>query len=365
MTGHAATVRAIADAVLYEGFMLFPYAKSSLKNQSPWQFGVLMPRGYADASEPSETHTEFLVRPFSETAHVDLTVRFLQIRDEPVEREVALNVELRGGEKAVPFEVDALHGIARVEVVRDGAFRRIRLEIRNETPAPPGADRNEALRFALVSAHAVAAAHDAEFISLLDPPADANDAASRCSNSRVFPVLAGPPGSGQSAQMLLASPIILYDFPAIAEQSRGQTFDATEIDELLLLSVASLSEDEKRAARAASPMTAQLVDRAEALDAETLAALHGRLDVGSGGDERVKIGERILERGSRVRVHPKGRTDVFDSFVEGKTARVTAVHTDFDGKRYVGVVFDDDPASEIHEWYGRSYLYTAAEVEPL
>lgn len=360
------SVRAVADAILYEGFMLFPYTPSSLKNQSPWQFGVVMPEGYSDESEPSSTQTQFLCRAQRPGARIEVTLRFLQILDAPEQREVPFTAQLCEGYMLHPFETGALHGAVRMQIVPDGAYFRVTLDIQNETVAHPGADRTTALRGALVSAHAIVAGEGAEFISLLDPPQEAKDAVSRCRNRRVYPVLAGPPGKGQSAQMLLASPIILYDFPAIAQASRGQTFDATEIDELLLLSVASLSDEERRQARGASPMTAQLVERAEALDAETLASLHGRLDVGSEpGDERIRIGETIVERGSRVRVHPKGRTDVFDSFVEGKTARVTAVHTDFDGQRYVGVVFDDDPASEIHEWYGRAYLYTASEVEPL
>lgn len=366
MSQVADSVREVADAILYEGFMLFPYTPSALKNQSPWQFGVLMPEGYADRSEPSATQTQFLCRAKRPGARIEVTLRFLQIADAPEPREIPFAAELCAGYILHPFETGEVNGAVRMELVPDGAYFRVTLDIQNETAAQPDADRNAALRGALVSAHAIAQGDGAEFISLLDPPEEAKDAASRCRNRHVYPVLAGPPGKGQTAEMLLASPIILYDFPAIAQNSRGQTFDATEIDELLLLTVASLSDDEKRQARGASPMTAQLVERAEALDAETLASLHGRLDVGSEpGDERLRIGEAIVERGSRVRVHPKGRTDVFDSFVEGKSARVTAVHTDFDGQRYVGVVFDDDPASEIHEWYGRSYIYTAAEVEPL
>ena len=36
-------VRAVADAVLYEGYLLYPYRANSRKNQSRWQFGVLGP----------------------------------------------------------------------------------------------------------------------------------------------------------------------------------------------------------------------------------------------------------------------------------------------------------------------------------
>ena len=47
-------VRKIADAVLYEGYILYPYRASAQKNRSRWQFGVVMPPGYA-AADPSET----------------------------------------------------------------------------------------------------------------------------------------------------------------------------------------------------------------------------------------------------------------------------------------------------------------------
>ena len=47
-------VRRIADAVLYEGYILYPYRASAQKNRSRWQFGVLMPPGYT-AADPSES----------------------------------------------------------------------------------------------------------------------------------------------------------------------------------------------------------------------------------------------------------------------------------------------------------------------
>ena len=53
--------RAVADAVLYEGFLLFPYSKSALKNQMPFQFGVIMPDGYGDPSEPPSMRSEFVL----------------------------------------------------------------------------------------------------------------------------------------------------------------------------------------------------------------------------------------------------------------------------------------------------------------
>ena len=43
MSGGWERVRAIADAVLYEGYLLYPYRANSGKNQSRWQFGVVGP----------------------------------------------------------------------------------------------------------------------------------------------------------------------------------------------------------------------------------------------------------------------------------------------------------------------------------
>lgn len=361
-------VRAIADAVLYEGFLLFPYKASALKNQLPWQFGVLMPQGYADPSEATAMQSQMLLAPQPDAGAVEILARFLQIGEGPAEREVPMRVDLREGRYELPFEIDTLRGTLSAEIERDGDLYRLTLRLENRTTTAGSADRNQALRSALVSAHALLTAHEARFVSLLDPPPSASGAAERCVNRGVFPVLVGVPDDGkQTAAMMLASPIILYDFPSIAQQSRVQTFDATEIDELLMLTVASLTDEEKREARATHQYARDLVERAEALDADTQAALHGELTGGlrEPGDETVTIAGTPVRRGSQVRVHPRGRADVWDDIVRGMAGRVCAVHTDFENKRYIGVIFDGDPAGDMHEWYGRSFFYGPDEIEPL
>ena len=59
---HAAQALTVADAILYEGYLLYPYRQSSRKNQARFQFGVLMPPAYAvvDDCEPSAAQTECL-----------------------------------------------------------------------------------------------------------------------------------------------------------------------------------------------------------------------------------------------------------------------------------------------------------------
>ena len=361
------SARAVADAVLYEGFLLFPYAKSALKNQMPFQFGVVMPAGYADPTEPPVQRSQFVVLedPGSQ-AGVQGCYRFLQILEQPVEREIPFDFALEGASVTLPFGIEGLTGEIAVRTERAGATSRITLEIRNTTVSA-AATRNDALRSAFVSAHALLEVSGGAFVSLLDPPEVAATAVATCRNERVFPVLVGEARDQRSAPALLVSPIILYDFPRIAPASRARTFDGTEIDELLMLSVASLTDDEKREARAAHPYVRDLVERAEALDADTQRTLHGELTGGAPepGDERVTISGVTVGPGARVRVHPKRRADVWDELVRGMTGKVNAVHTDFEGNRYVGVVFDADPASDLHEWYGRSFFYAPDEVEPI
>ena len=72
-----------------------------------------------------------------------------------------------------------------------------------------------------------------------------------------------------------------------------------------------------------------------------------------------------VSRGSRVRLRPSRRADAQDLFFADKIARVTSVHEDVDGDQHVGVVLEDDPAADLHDWYGRYLYFAPDEVEPL
>ncbi len=349
-------VRTIADSILYEGYLLYPYTRDSVKNQYRWQFGVLMPPGYADASEPTSFEAHLLGEAFGADASVDVFARFLQaVESETTQHEIALRAPLREGHNSVPFTIQPLRGTLSLDVVQEGRYLHLTVRLENETPFDSfdtragTADRNAALQKALISAQALLCAQSGGFVSLIDPPDEAAQAAAKCKNRRIFPVLVGERASdSRRGSMMLASPIILYDFPAVAPESSGHTFDATEIDELLLLSVASLTDEERRRAGAGDPRARAIVERAEAMDAASLRRLHGR-----------------IVAGQRVRVHPKRRADAFDLFAAGRTARVLRVQEDVEGRNYVAVVFEGDPAGELHEWYGRSFFYDPDELETL
>jgi hypothetical protein len=439
--------RAVADAVLYEGYLLYPYRASSGKNQSRWQFGVLGPQGAADTGigEDDALSAQVLVRA-NGVPSLSGVVRFLQLQHRGAEREVGgryqPTAELSTGsaswlswDEAVeceiaigPFSVTslprtldisipsgsdvevldggrlvrtrrALHGQLDISTERDGDLLRLSFEVRNV--APPAADKDEAIATSMIGTHLLLQVTGGEFVSLLEPPDSAAAAVARCTQHRCFPVLAGPAGAATAAtsntggrdNLILVSPIILYDHPEIAEQSKGALYDSTEIDEILTLRIMTMTDEEKAQARATDPLAAQIIDRCDAMSPEAMLDLHGVLRnphaptqspqlipevpadvdwwdpvadnaVRPGLDAILVNGTRVA-RGSRVRLHPSRRADAQDLFYADKVARVTSVHEDVDGDQHVGVVLEDDPAADLHDWYGRYLYFAPDEVEPL
>jgi hypothetical protein len=162
--------------------------------------------------------------------------------------------------------------VSAIEVA-DGLFR-LTLQVANRTP--PGttapASRDDALLRSLVSTHAILGIRQGEFVSLLDPPGTWREEAAACVNVGTWPVLVGAEGQ---TDMMLSSPIILYDYPQVAPESRGDFFDGTEIDEMLTLRVMTMTDDEKREMAAVDERAGALLARVEGMAREHLLALHG------------------------------------------------------------------------------------------
>jgi len=312
-------VRRVADAVLFEGYILYPYRASAQKNRSRWQFGVLMPPAYAaaDASETTTARAECVFEHDGEPS-VDVVVRFLQVQrrtgaapgapdtwDEAVEREVpatASGAALFGDGTASPFEIPGgedheatldgdvirsrrpLRGVVTIRATElPGPWQAARLTVgvTNQTAAGPGTpdspvpdSREQALPGALVAAHMIITISGGAFVSMTDPPEWATPAVNECENAGCWPVLAGPAGE---RSVLLASPIILPDHPEVASESAGELYDGTEIDEILTLRTLALTDEEKDAARATDPRAAALIDRVESMDGAALQRLHGTI----------------------------------------------------------------------------------------
>jgi len=443
--------RRVADAVLFEGYLLYPYRASAAKNQVRWQFGVLMPRSWAEGEhpEPWSHQAECLLEPEDDEAMLHLRVRFLHVQtknleqatdggftpvpelvvdgvrqlswNEAVETEFDTSVpvrELLAHGRAVPFQIPAerleepirdaagtvlgrvvrerrqLDGLLHLAAVRLEGPYVVRVHARVENASTePVKSREDALRLALVAAHTVLAATGGEFISLLEPPEWAKPMAAECENVGVWPVLVG---EQDRRDVVLASPIILYDYPSIAPESPGELFDGLENDEILSLRTMVLTEEEKLEARATDPRAAAIIDRVENMPQEVLDRLHGAIrylrgvtapeppaesdpaelvpwwDPGADASvspetDSVMVAGVPVARGSRVVLRPRGnRTDAQDMFLEGRVATVAAVLCNVDDEWHVAVTPDDDPdATEVMLAHGRYLYFSPDEIEPL
>jgi hydrogenase maturation protease len=333
----------IVDAVLYEGYLLYPY-RPSVKNRQRWTFGGLYPEAYCrdHSGDASSNQTECLVEGTPETT-LDVTVRFLhlterlvgeyvpplsewpnrtetpfrpveelrigdqvfypwqeaeercvdlpgirlgEILNEPRRQTFTLSgrrwpepLRQAGGEVSgvLVRRQEAIEGAIEVEAahVADGLFR-VSVRVANRTLLRDAADgsRDGALLRSLVSAHTILGVRDGAFVSLLDPPEPWREAVAGCRNVGVWPVLVGEEGARDA---LLASPIILYDYPQVAAESPGDLFDSTEIDEILTLRILTLTDEEKRAAAALDGRAGGLIGRTEALSRDQLYGLHGKV----------------------------------------------------------------------------------------
>jgi hypothetical protein len=365
-------VRAIANAVLYEGYVLYPYRPTALKNQKRFNFGVLAPQACCVSTPSGMTwrmQTECIALGHPRTA-IEITVRFLHLvtrethevsdmRDvtqlhalwqEASEVDVIVPPHLlvEGLSRAQPWElrfacpatrtVETISQPPREEREQHGEFAgrpereqaaqndrfasteyagtivrtqqplegrielstvslgeqvfKITVRIENTTPIEAigagsagsagsvglagrasGVPSHEAqLPSSMVSTHSILALEGGEFVSSIDPPSVWREAVAACHNIGTWPVLAG---SRTRRDLMLSSPIILYDYPEVAPESPGDFFDGAEIDEMLALRILTLTDEEKEQMRHCDDRTRQLFERTEALTPEQLTKLHG------------------------------------------------------------------------------------------
>jgi hypothetical protein len=442
------TARSVADTVLFEGYMLYPYRANDAKNRVRWQFGVLAPPQYVelDPSEHSWLQADVLVE--GPDPVVTARVRFLQVQrrrvearsdgryhdvdsldvgratylpwDEAIVQELTVHLPLDGpvelhlpaGAESEDLRADngqivgrlsrerePLDAVLNAELVPQlGPYgvRRLRVRLSNTTEwtalpdQSPSQQRPRALGCSLVAAHLLLSVTGGAFISQLERPEWASGYVAECENVGTFPVLAGPSGS---RDVVLASPIILYDHPQVAPESAMAFCDATEMDEMLTLRTMTLTDQEKREVRGSDPRAAALMDQVDDLPPELLSRLHGAIrslssspsrpppaqapdevppwwDPGSDAGvspetDSLLIDGVVVQAGDGVLLRPgRRRADAQDMFLDGRAATVAAVFFDVDGGSHLAVTLDD-LSEEFPNPHGRFLYFQPDEVEPL
>lgn len=414
-----APLERIADAVLFEGYILYPYRPSSLKNRQRWNFGTLYPRSFAERQSPAENwsfQAEVLIAGTAES-RVSARIRFLQLVPEEAEDPQAWSegvVRTSGvedvalGELAASLTMDFAFGstgpaepaekrmtnapagqLSLRAFPLEGGLWRLRTVFANETKVAAEILLGTAQASACVSAHLLLGVEGGAFVSLLDPEAEFSEEGARCVQRGVFPVLAGDAGD---RSRMLCSPIILYDYPQIAPESAGDFFDGTEMDEMLALRVLTLTDEERAEMRRGDARAAAILARTETLPGEHLMKLHGAVrglrpvspeeEAKDAADGRIEPWNPFEERpalqsvrvfgievrcGDRVRLWPAKKADILDMAMKGKVAIVEAIEEDLEGNAQFAVVLEDDPGKDMGllRQAGHRFFFTPEEIEPL
>ncbi len=217
-------------------------------------------------------------------------------------------------------------------------------------------DREAASLCAMAALHVIVHGNAGRFVSSIDPSPERRQAVDQVRSDGLWPVLVGTPGERDT---MLCSPIILYDYPQIAEQSPGDFFDGTEIDEMLALRVLTLTDDEKR-------RVAGFDERGQALfgacatwpsaswrtcTVSPAVSIARRRIMEHDWDfteprslECIQAGPYELRIGDRVRIRPRARADIFDMALCGKCATIDSIEQDFENRVHLALTVDDDPA---------------------
>jgi hypothetical protein len=147
------TLDRLVAATLYEGYILYPYRPSSVKNQVRWTFGGVHPRAWSEASggsDPWATQTECLLRANAATS-VSIRVRFLQL----VARTVG-----RLDPPATTLDADAAGRLQDVEELRVAGINHRGWEEATEVAIDCGTHAVTSLRERVVVVEQIFPAHE-------------------------------------------------------------------------------------------------------------------------------------------------------------------------------------------------------------
>jgi hypothetical protein len=373
-------LEALVDSLLYEGYALYPYTPTATKNSTPTPFGIAYPPAYAKQLTSTFDHLEVRIALRSPAdAVLSVEVRLLapvgeRHQAEPqhltlpgamvgalVNRPAVKRCSVRGAD-VPPLQVEmSLEAVAVGPENYEVVFR-----IENRTVVSSGLERKDALARSLLSVHPVLRVVGGRFVSALERP---------CGSVNTFPVLAD-----ETDTTVIGAAIVLPDHPQIAPESRGSLFDSTEIEEALLLHVQVLSDEERAEIERQDPAVRDMIARASAATPEDIFALHGRVTLRDpetneppreppglpdprAGEETAEVDGVQFTRGGKLRIRPAPDADIQARMLDGRTATLERLFTDYDGRLHLGVTIDDDPGQELMRETGRYLYFFAQEVE--
>ncbi len=318
----ASILENLTRTVLYEGYSIFPYNRTAIKNQKPIPFGVIYPKDYSahNLHTPSAIQTECIVT-IEANSTINITVRFLHLITtevhqqndkngifgykegwETIERQVTsgnlLIAELIN-KKVFPIAFDKIDedknlydenneikakqisSVSQIKgeiIIEASAIEntknifRIRVTVINNSQSINAEiiSRDEAFRQSFLSTNTILKTTNGEFVSVQNPAENFKPIIEQCKNIGTWPILID-----ESNTTMLSSPIILYDYPQINSRSKGDLFDSLEIEEALFLHFAAMSDDEKQRIAESDKKLRAMLNKVSKVTPAELINLHG------------------------------------------------------------------------------------------
>jgi hydrogenase maturation protease len=83
--------------------------------------------------------------------------------------------------------------------------------------------------------------------------------------------------------------------------------------------------------------------------------------------DHIEISGVAVRAGDRVRLRPRNGGDILDIALQGQLATIEGLEQDYEGKRHVCVVLDEDPGRDLGlmRQPGHRFFFDPAEIEPL
>jgi len=415
------TNRAIADAILYEGYLIYPYRKPAVPNRQRWNFAGLFPKFYADRrGEHWSMRCQCLLQGNAESK-IAVDLRFLRITSRKIAKlrvpaprfdpqaefefvdqhlirerrflpwEEAIEAEcemmpLRVGDLIeTPFVADFRHDaetsyepLANEDGLIGGLIVRQTERVWNSVAlsAEPVAGGIYKLSLQIgnktVMLDDMCASRD-----LAAPFAMAAPHAILTTGNGRFLSLANPPQDLRPAALgclnegcwpvlignedsLLVSPTLLQDHPSAVPR-----LGTSEIDEILALRALTMSGGERAEIAAGDSRLRALLERLESMSPEEFAKLYRAWRARTPRPEPVVLPAKPdgLAVGERVRLRPRHGGDIMDIALTGRLALIEAIERDFDNRVHVAVVLEEDAA--LSHLPGHRFFFAPEEIERL
>jgi hydrogenase maturation protease len=361
-------VNEVIEAVLYEGYILYPYRPTAKKNRQRFTFGRVYPHDYSVAqngAEPFVMGTQCLLTGRDRT-HLELSVRFLHVTS----REI---LSFREPQPELPASLSAASVELVPELRVDGqSFLTWQEAVEREVNVGPQTIKQMAgtkcqvpFQFPAEEQLELIKDRHGSIVGLIRRRKEQLDGEILCEIEEIEAGL-----FRIAVEIVNRTPVPeteLENQDAVLLRTLASTHTVLHTDEGQFVSLMDPPDSRRELAAACKNQGTWpvLVGDESAADRTTMLSFDEDI---FGDDRRLEEAELngvVLRPGDRVKIRPRSRADIMDIALAGKIAAIEAIEQDAEGRIHFALVLDDDPGKDLGYMRqpGHRFFYTIDEVE--